>query len=140
MHRAPDHEHNGTPEHEGGRALLHKGCRTETPGGGRDPATSTGGEQIVPTLTRKVGTNGDSSNLFKGIPWGNSQTFPQQGLTCSNPRNTLRRISRAYGKVPTPSTFISRMVAWCTSRSMVSSAAYCARFYARGPLRSSPGV
>ena len=51
MHRAPDHEHNGTPKHEGSRA-LHKGCRTEAPSGGCDRATDTGREQIVATPER----------------------------------------------------------------------------------------
>jgi integrase len=45
MRRPPDHERNGSPKHEGGRA-LHKGCRTETPGGGRNRANRYGPKTI----------------------------------------------------------------------------------------------
>ena len=48
------------------KAVEHK-----TLGGGRDRATGTSREQIVPTLTPKVGTNADFFNLFKGalVAW-----------------------------------------------------------------------
>src|SRR6185295_20174664 len=63
MRRPPDHERNGSPKHEGGRA-LHKGCRTERLAVAAIEQTGTGRKQIVPTLARKVGTNRDSSKSF----------------------------------------------------------------------------